>query len=151
MRRFLILLLAVAVVAGCAITPRQLIYEPVSSLEFNRPPKNLANVVVYTKGAILPTRAYRGLGIIAVSEEGQDFWGGVRKLTPEECFNFLRREAARRGGDAVIEVRYSSQEEDVEYYGGSGAWNNEGGRVESGGFKGKVRLGGYFGIVIAWD
>jgi len=129
-------------VGGCAsLAPRVkplVNFVPLSTQELNRKAKNPDKVVVYSEGASIPSVPFEAIGTIAVATSGPVVAGPANvyqgyngALNTEECFDILRKEAARRGGDAVIHVEYKQ-------------WNG------SGGNSGPRTVGEYVGNVIVW-
>jgi hypothetical protein len=117
------------------------LYQPVSTLTYAEP-RDPQNVEIYSKG-FAPNKQYDVIGIILISTS--DPWR-TRLFSPEECYKNMQKEAAKRGGDAVINVEYVSTSEDVktfEAYGSGSAFGAYG-------FSGKQIVGAYIGTVVRW-
>ena len=145
--RSLSYLLLLAPLFVTCVTPA-VFYTPVTSSSYFAP-KDPARVVVYSVG-YRPDRRYETMGKIAV-------WGHPhpgktspiyrnKTYTPEEVFDIMRREAAARGGDAVIDVEMTSTRSEVSEFDAHGSLYGFGAH----GYKGTRTSSGYIGWVVRW-
>ena len=141
----LVVLSTIVVLSGCV---PETLYEPVTSNSFG-PPRDPSRVTVYMKG-YEPNKAYETMGMLVVSPSSgkSSCAAGSWKanFSPEECFAEMQKQAAAKGGDAVIRVQYISSTSDVSEFGASG----RDGSFGAYGYSGPVTIGMYAGLVVRW-
>jgi hypothetical protein len=136
MKKFLLLSL---LALSCA-TASNVYYEPVSSEVAHMKPKNPSQVPYYMMNS-RPNKKYQIVGYASVPLDS-------KCDTPEKCYKALCREAAKRGADAVIDITYQTDEQEVTRISG-------GNLGRAGGFSGysglETKHVGYRGIVVIWE
>ena len=157
--RLVIPISLIVLIAGCGTVKYYVNYRPISTLELGKQPKNPEQVQVYSEGAELPNRPYKVVGTIAISTLAHKSMGmtegeGYITLSAEVCYAQLQKEAARRGGDAVIHVEYVSEEKYETTIRSQGGWGvgsgGGGGGYQTYGQSGPVTHGAYIGELIVW-
>jgi hypothetical protein len=133
-------LCAVVVLVGCAPLA---VYVPVTFGSYGSP-RDPASVIVYTEGHE-PNRAYEVMGKVSVAPN-MTSKGYNANFSPEQCFAEMQRQAASRGGDAVIKVQYFSETSNVSEFGASGG----GGSFGAYGYSGPQTVSKYEGYVVRW-
>jgi hypothetical protein len=128
--------LLVLLTVGCATTT-PVYYQPVSADAAQLTPKDPSQVSYYLVGS-KPDRKYTAVGFtyVQISSHAD---------TPEKCYQAMVKEAARRGGDAVVDITSQTDEKAVARVDSTHVGEIQGSKGA------KVKTQGYRGVVVLWE